>query len=476
VPHEMGDDSFYIHGLGQSIVDSGFIDWSLSPLSLLGLYPNSYASGVPTFIAIASQISGFDMEITIFFVSLFFGIFGIFSVYLLAGEFSDNAFFKILVSLIFSTAPIALKYTTWTISARGLFLMLFPLLIWALLRFYNSNQIKHLLIFCITACAIISIHKMFIFIFPVVGCLIISHVFQIIQKKYTIIDNFKRNQLVIIYFITVICLFIVSFFFIRDSWALRFVSLNKSQWYHFLFGTVFTITARYGFILIFLGGGIFYLLKSRFEENFTHIFLLVALFFFIPFLGHSMYFYEMLLPFFSIAAAFGILYVLSLSEKLTLSKKYPAIGIVLIIISLIIFSSLTMIVKYSNTDSAGYGNYMYDETYNLVSFLQKETSGQRISGINQQISAYMHNSNNPVKENTMDDRQIMVSLKPVPTNLGEMAAFIRNPFSTASSIKQAPTQNAYEILLNDRSVESPSKIKIYCNGFEELWYLRNNYL
>jgi hypothetical protein len=182
----------------------------------------------------------------------------------------------------------------------------------------------------------------------------------------------------------------------------------------------------------------------------------------------------MTLIFFSILAAFGFLFILSHLGTIAGSEKSKIAVIIIIISSLLIFSSFTQVIRYNDPKDAGYQELIFDETFYLASFLQKETGGLAISGINGQISTHMHNSNNPVKENTMDDRPITVSLKPVPTNLKELAAFIRRPFSTTSSIKQVPAQNAYDISLNDKSVDSPDKMKIYCNGFEELWYLGNN--
>jgi len=45
--HEVGVDSFVIHGLANSISENGYAKWVVHPLSIFGFYPYSYPSGVP---------------------------------------------------------------------------------------------------------------------------------------------------------------------------------------------------------------------------------------------------------------------------------------------------------------------------------------------------------------------------------------------------------------------------------------------
>ena len=45
-PHEIGNDSFYVHSMTHSIIQEGYAKWVIHPASLFGLYPYSYPSFV----------------------------------------------------------------------------------------------------------------------------------------------------------------------------------------------------------------------------------------------------------------------------------------------------------------------------------------------------------------------------------------------------------------------------------------------
>jgi len=425
------------------------------------------------------------METTILFVSLFFGIFGIFSVYLLAGEFSDNIYFRYLVALIFSTAPMGLIFTTWTMSTRGLFLMMFPLVIWAMLRFFNRLEIKYLLLFCFLASGLIATHKMFVFIVPILAGIIVAHfVYNFLKNKPLVIRESIRIKIPWIYFLVLTILFITPFFIINYSWASHYFPISGNTWYVYLFETLGFIVKRYGFIIILAGLGILFILKNNFQRHVNCIFLLIVLLCFIPLFAQIMYAPEMMLTFFSILAGFGFLFILTLL-KTSRSKKYPIIVIALIISALLIFSSFTQIIKYDDTKSDGYGGYMFDETFHLTSFLQKETLDLPVSGSNNQIRALLCD---PAKGATtkinFNQEEMTVSLKPFPTNIdnlpsfiNNLAAFIRRPFIATTSSNPFKLINAYDISLqynDERPIDTPDNIKIYSNGFEDLWYLGNS--
>ncbi len=54
VPHERGWDSFFIHGLVNTLNHKGTFSWWVHPLSPFGLTPFSYGSAVPVLLSVFS--------------------------------------------------------------------------------------------------------------------------------------------------------------------------------------------------------------------------------------------------------------------------------------------------------------------------------------------------------------------------------------------------------------------------------------
>ena len=92
LPHELGFDSFFIHGLANSILIHEYAKWILHPFSYFGLYPLSYPGAYPFFAASISAMTGLEVEISIFIVAIIFGLLGVFGTYLLALELKKDHF------------------------------------------------------------------------------------------------------------------------------------------------------------------------------------------------------------------------------------------------------------------------------------------------------------------------------------------------------------------------------------------------
>lgn len=134
VPNEIGVDSFLVHMMANSISEFGCAKWVLHPNSFLGMYAYSEVSAVPFLLSGIYQFTGIEMRWVIFLYCIFLGILSIFTAYLMAGAIIDDDLFKFLAAFAFSTSPAVLGYSTWTIPARGLFVVLAPLLIYMLLK------------------------------------------------------------------------------------------------------------------------------------------------------------------------------------------------------------------------------------------------------------------------------------------------------------------------------------------------------
>lgn len=472
-PHELGfgGDSFFIHGLANSILECGYAKWVIHPFSFFGLYPYSYASGIPHLLSICSLTTGIEMEWTIYLASLLFGIFGMFAAFVLAGEFSNNFYFKSLVAFIFSISPLAIKFTLWTVSARGLFLMMLPLFIWCLLKMHKNYSHKYLLLSALFIISLAAIHKMFVLTIPIMaGYLLAIYLPQITRKIDTRYSFYILSTLFIF-------LFFIQFLFFRNWWTqeyLFFLPFRGSEWYYCLIGLILTMSARLGFLIPFALIGLMFIISKK-EKSVNDWFLITTALLFTPLLGYTMYFYQMLLPFFSILSVIGVLYLIRHSDKFV-NRRY-SVSVILII--LICFSLFTLGVRYTNTDSLGYGNYMYESTYSLANFIQKETNNREIGGVGLgMISAFVTNppsslpySLNYFIHDLIDKESLELKTKPLPRSLSGTFSFIKHPYTTNTII---PEQDAQYIVENEnikREKAYNGNNKVYDNGLEELWQM-----
>ena len=133
VSHEIGIDSFTIHVLANSVSAFGEAKWWVHPLSIGGFYPCSYASAVPFILSGIAQCTDIDMEKVIWIFCLIIGLLSAAIAYIMAGQIKNDDSFKFLISFSYSLSP-ALLVFTWDASTRGLFIVLFPLFVYLLLK------------------------------------------------------------------------------------------------------------------------------------------------------------------------------------------------------------------------------------------------------------------------------------------------------------------------------------------------------
>ncbi len=203
-PHEIGDDSFYIHWMSQSIIDEKEISWLLSPLSIFGLYPFSYPLSSPTIVSTLSIIFGMDVEKTILLYDIFLGLFGFFSAYSLAkAVFKDDESLALIVALFFVITPFFVNFTLWFNSTRNLFTAILPLFFWGLIKFQDSKNLKYIIFSFFITFFLASTHNLAIFTIPFwIGFI----VFNLIENKK--MSKVKNSNL---YPITIITIFLVIF-------------------------------------------------------------------------------------------------------------------------------------------------------------------------------------------------------------------------------------------------------------------------
>jgi hypothetical protein len=139
IPHEIGADTFAINAQANTISTFGGATWIIHPFSYFGLTPASNPSSLPYLLSGLSQCANVDIEFTVLIVSTLIGLFGAFTMYLLAKEIRDDDLFAFAAAFAFSTSPLFLDFTIWTASPRNMFVALLPLFIWCLLKIRTGS-------------------------------------------------------------------------------------------------------------------------------------------------------------------------------------------------------------------------------------------------------------------------------------------------------------------------------------------------
>jgi hypothetical protein len=140
-----------MHIMAVSLSEFGYAKWFLDPMSIVGIYPASYTSAMHFLISGISQTTGLGMNSTIFMYTIFLGIISIFIAYSAAKVFINDDVFAFFSALCFSTSLAVLNYTTWTIPARGLFVIFAPIVIYLLLKNIIKINLKYLFILLIVS-------------------------------------------------------------------------------------------------------------------------------------------------------------------------------------------------------------------------------------------------------------------------------------------------------------------------------------
>lgn len=348
-PHELGKDSFEIHSIANSVSTFGYAKWWIHPASIGGFYPYSYASAIPFILSSISQCTGMNMEGTIWLFCVLIGIFSAFTAYLMAGAIRDDDFFKYLVAFAYSTSTGILYFSTWTVSTRGFFIVLFPLFIYSLLK--SRASFKYIPFTLILFIILVLTHHLFYFAIPVVVSYFIVSIFYKLNRHV----SFGRIPKNIVYFALPMCflgMFLIPFFtrtFIeggsRYEW-LKIISLAYGR--------------MIGPLIVFMVGGFGYLLLKR-DKNFEDWFLMVVLLILSPLIYINVYSRWGFLPFAFLVIGIALTNVDSVKTQ-TWKKKYIASLLVVILLLSVIFTGYYQYLHFLNEPNPN-KRYMEERTY-----------------------------------------------------------------------------------------------------------------
>lgn len=376
-PHEIGADSFATHAWANSISVNGYAEWVVHPLSFFGLYPLSYASGEIFFLSNLSQLSGVEMEWTIWIAATFFGVLGTFTAYLMAKEIRDDFLFAFSVAFVYSLSRMFIGFTNWTVSTRGLFIALLPLLIWSLLRCYNKKEerLKYLLLSAGLLIILGTIHRM-VFFMPVILIAFGTGIFLYLVSKKFKVPKITQKVGVILFFALFIPLFLIPFTPLGFYHHIEEFEAGHYSGYFFHgltpYHTILNMGAEYamavGILIILVPIGLISLLLKK-QKTLSDVFLLALVLFFVPFLADPTYMIFFVLFIFSLLISFGLLEILKTLSKIKKVKRVAP----LIIIAILAFSALLpyFVVVRPVPSLPMHTEYINELTYDAALFIKE---------------------------------------------------------------------------------------------------------
>ena len=376
-PHELGVDSFQVHAWASSISANGYAKWILHPLSFFGLYPFSYPSGGIFLLSEVSQCSSVEMEWTIWIAATFFGVLGVFTSYLMAKEVMNDFLFCFSVAFVYSTSRVFIGLTNWTVSTRGLFIVLLPLLIWSLLRSYNQKEerLKYLLLTVCLLVILATIHNLIFFTPLILIAFGVSVLFYAANKKFKVPKIIIPKVSIILFFALFIPLFLLPFtplgFYQRlESFEGGHQSgyfFHGSTPYHILLNMGAEYAMAVGILIPLILLGLILLLLKR-QKTFSDVFLLAIVLCFAPFLADAGYMRFFVLFIFSLLIGFGLIGILKMLGKVKKVKSAAS----LILIAILAFSALLpyFVVVRPVPSLPFHTSHMNELTYNSALFIK----------------------------------------------------------------------------------------------------------
>lgn len=381
-PHEIGGDSFQMHGMANFISANGYAKWIMHPFSFFGLYPFSYPSAGIFYLSSTSQCTGIDTEHAILLISILLGVLGAFTTYLMAKEILNDDFFAFATAFVFSTTRIFGGFTLWTYSQRGFFLALLPLFIWSLLRLSNSEQkgkLKYIMFALILFIMLGATHHVVFFIPVVLIAYFITILFNGIKQKFE--SPFIAKKIIPpAFFALFIALFLTQFagfsFYNQAYHGFQRGYFFQAEFYTILLNLGIRYAMQIGVLIILMPIGVVSLVFKS-NKRLPEIFLLILLLCFAPFLMDCRYVGLFLTPVYSVFISLGLIAIPKAISKVKVAEKI----IIPILLTVLLFSAFlpSFVVVEEKPTPSGYTGYMTERTYNAGLFMKNYGNGSTIS-------------------------------------------------------------------------------------------------
>ena len=368
--HEIFNDSFEMHILANSLSEFGEARWWVHPLSIIGMYPHSYASAISFILSGISQCMGLEVELVIFIYGLIFGLFSIFAGYIVAGEIYDNDLFKFLVAFGFSVSPGILAYTTWTAPARSPLMILLPLFLYALLK-SRKHYLRFGLITVILSLLLLATHHIAFYLIPLfVACFLVTLVYKLKEHISVIKKVIKKSENLMPLFI----IFAFCSMFAYPFMTHKFL-ITGSRWYNL--AIMFNEYPRYIGILIFLAIGGFAYLVFKPNKRYEEWSLLTMLMFLTIFIFQEMYTKWFIIIFAILLAGVGFMNLNKLREDEE-KKKHAILAIIIFLLLSVSFSGYFQFLHEYGTIPGSAERYVEENTYITALWIKENTDSASI--------------------------------------------------------------------------------------------------
>ncbi|MDA1044338.1 MAG: hypothetical protein O3C57_03840 [Verrucomicrobia bacterium] len=150
-----GIDTYKWQGLATNVEVEQCVPWFVHPLSLLGFTPRAYPSAQPLLLATVQMGPLAGVSAGYFWVSVLSGSLGLWATFMLGRRLLPNSRSALLMALLYVFSPVFMRYNHWA-TGRGLFLALFPCVLYALI---SALRLRNMLALGVTAMLLPLTHK-----------------------------------------------------------------------------------------------------------------------------------------------------------------------------------------------------------------------------------------------------------------------------------------------------------------------------
>lgn len=292
IPHELGTDNFVNHMTINFISEEGGPVWVPHFLMLFG-FGDMFNTEI--LISGISQLTGLDVERSIFYYSLIIGLIGIIGFYILIYLVTKDFSIAYISSLLFTISPEFIRETIWTITTRSLLMVLIPFCLYFIFRSINNkDDLKNYPFIIIFLIFLMGTHNLVFLVFIMIFAIFLT----IVISRFKVVISINDKQLNMLY------LFILSILTSLSAILFRVGPYDSRQnlWIKFTEGSLFSgqdamtiflnMSINYmnkiGFPLFIAFFGIIYLFKKNKSTIFDK-FCLILILMMSPLLGVGIY-------------------------------------------------------------------------------------------------------------------------------------------------------------------------------------------
>jgi hypothetical protein len=343
--------------MARMVTEGNLINWSLSPLSIFGMYPFSfYPIGIPLFLG-AIISTGASYEIAILVLSYTSCVVGVVGSFYLGKQLFNDENRALLFTIFYSFSLIFLRFTYFTGSARGPYLAVLPWILYFALKYYRDRKKQYVVIMGLLVLTQFLIHRLALFTLLYFAAYVIyvftlffwvhfsklgaaGRIVRIHERVTTSLKNENRlpSILILIIVLGVIgaAYFVGLISFFIDPEKTTPLVLTNDTYFGATVNLIIDYGIRLGVLSIFLPIGVLVtILKNRGNKSLIlHTLLLSLVAFTIP---RSLYASVVFLPVFAYYSVMGVDYLVK-------GTRWNLLGTIIVAFSIIFVFLYSMIV------------------------------------------------------------------------------------------------------------------------------------